>query len=81
VCSEPNLKSIRELIYKRGYGKINRQRIPLSDNAVVEGALGKFGIQSIEDLVHEIVTAGPHFKEASNFLWFVDIPVCWQFCG
>jgi 60S ribosomal protein uL30 len=67
--SEPNLKSIRELIYKRGYGKINRQRIPLSDNAVIEGALGKFGIQSIEDLVHEIVTAGPHFKEASNFLW------------
>lgn len=26
---EPNLKSVRELIYKRGYGKINKQRIPL----------------------------------------------------
>jgi len=26
---EPNLKSVRELIYKRGYGKIDRQRIPL----------------------------------------------------
>merc|ERR1719473_2560448 len=32
----PNLKSVRELIYKRGYGKINKQRIPLNDNAVVE---------------------------------------------
>jgi large subunit ribosomal protein L7e len=23
----------------------------------------------IEDLIHEICTAGKHFKEASNFLW------------
>ena len=26
---QPNLKSVRELIYKRGYGKIDKQRIPL----------------------------------------------------
>merc|ERR1711934_723215 len=29
----PNLKSVRELIYKRGFGKINKQRLPLNDNA------------------------------------------------
>jgi hypothetical protein len=23
----------------------------------------------VEDIVHEIFTAGAHFKEASNFLW------------
>lgn len=62
---EANLKSVRELIYKRGYGKVNKQRIPLSDNKIIEEALGKYGILSIEDLVHEIVTAGPHFKQAS----------------
>jgi len=66
---EANLKSVRELIYKRGYGKVNKQRIPLNDNKVIEAALGKYGIVSIEDLVHEIVTAGPAFKQASNFLW------------
>ncbi|KAL5668032.1 hypothetical protein ACJX0J_020253, partial [Zea mays] len=32
----PNLKSVRELIYKRGYGKLNKQRIPLSNNSVIE---------------------------------------------
>jgi large subunit ribosomal protein L7e len=32
----PNLKTVRELIYKRGYGKVNKDRIPLTDNAVVE---------------------------------------------
>ena len=31
--------------------------------------LGKYGIICIEDLIHEIVTVGPHFKEANNFLW------------
>merc|ERR1712146_119200 len=65
----PNLKSVRELIYKRGFGKINKQRLPLNDNSVVERALGKFGIICVEDLIHEIYTVGPHFKEANNFLW------------
>ena len=65
----PNLKSVKELIYKRGCGKVNKQRIPITDNAIIEGALGKHGIICVEDLVHEIYTVGPHFKEAANFLW------------
>merc|ERR1711906_51673 len=65
----PTLKSVKDLIYKRGYGKINKNRIPLNDNAVVEQGLGKHGILCIEDLVHEIYTVGPHFREANNFLW------------
>ena len=32
----PNLKTTRELIYKRGYGKVDRRRTPLTDNSVVE---------------------------------------------
>merc|ERR1711934_400872 len=58
----PTVKSVRDLIYKRGYGKINKQRIPLNDNAVVEKGLGKYGIMCMEDLVHEIFTVGPHFR-------------------
>ncbi|XP_031118135.1 60S ribosomal protein L7-2-like [Ipomoea triloba] len=65
----PNLKSVRELIYKRGYGKVSKQRIALTDNSVIEQTLGKHNIICIEDLVHEILTVGPHFKEANNFLW------------
>ncbi|TFK30076.1 60S ribosomal protein L7 [Coprinopsis marcescibilis] len=66
---EPNLKTVRELIYKRGYGKVDKQRIPLTNNQVIEQALGKFDILCVEDLVHEIATVGPNFKQASNFLW------------
>merc|ERR1719326_1798318 len=65
----PSLKSVRDLVYKRGFGKINKQRLPLNDNAVVERGLGKYGIMCMEDLVHEIFTVGPHFREANNFLW------------
>ncbi|KAI9764719.1 MAG: 60S ribosomal protein L7 [Geoglossum simile] len=65
----PNLKSVRELIYKRGYGKIDKQRIPLTDNALIEENLGKYGIVCMEDLIHEIFTVGPNFKQANNFLW------------
>ncbi|AEE75376.1 putative ribosomal protein L7/L30 [Arabidopsis thaliana] len=65
----PNLKSVKELIYKRGFGKLNHQRTALTDNSIVDQGLGKHGIICVEDLIHEIMTVGPHFKEANNFLW------------
>ncbi|KAL2422084.1 Large ribosomal subunit protein uL30 [Exophiala dermatitidis] len=65
----PNLKSVRELVYKRGYGKINKQRVALTDNQLIEDNLGKYGIVCVEDLIHEIFTVGPNFKQANNFLW------------
>jgi large subunit ribosomal protein L7e len=37
----PNLKSVRELVYKRGFGKVTKQRIPLTDNSIIEKSLGK----------------------------------------
>jgi len=65
----PNLKTISELVYKRGFGKVNKQRVPLTDNSIISANLGKYGIICIEDLIHEIYTCGPHFKQANNFLW------------
>jgi len=65
----PNLKTVRELVYKRGFGKVNKQRIPLSDNSVIEKSLGKQDIICLEDLVHEVFTVGENFKKATNFLW------------
>jgi len=64
-----NLKSVSELIYKRGFGKVNKQRVPLTDNLIIARELGQYGIHGIEDLIHEIYTVGPHFKEANAFLW------------
>jgi large subunit ribosomal protein L7e len=65
----PNLKTVKELIYKRGYGKVDKCRIPLTDNDILTKALGESGINGMEDLIHEIYTVGPAFKQANNFLW------------
>ncbi|KAL0012762.1 hypothetical protein SO802_007870 [Lithocarpus litseifolius] len=35
----------------------------------MERARGKYGIICTEDLIHEIMTVGPRFKQANNFLW------------
>jgi large subunit ribosomal protein L7e/general transcription factor 3C polypeptide 2 len=69
----PNLKSVRELVYKRGFGKVDGRRIALTNNEMIEKKLGRFGIICVEDIIHEIMTAGPHFKQASNFLWYFKL--------
>ena len=40
ATQKQRLKSVRELIYKRGYGKLNKQTIPLANNKVIEQGLG-----------------------------------------
>ncbi|XP_020366490.1 60S ribosomal protein L7-like 1 [Rhincodon typus] len=65
----PNLKSIRELILKRGQAKVNKKRVALTDNRIIEQHLGKWGMICLEDLIHEIYCVGKSFKEAMNFLW------------
>lgn len=68
----PNLKTVSELIYKRGFGKVNKQRIPLTDNSIVADSLSKVTngtVICMEDLIHEIVTCGKYFKECNSFLW------------
>lgn len=65
----PSLKTVRQLIYKRGYGRINRQRVPLTSNELIEQTLKKYNIICIEDLVHEIYTVGNAFRAANHFLW------------
>ena len=66
----PSKETISHLLYKRGHGKVNKQRIPLTDNRIVEAALAaKTDIICMEDLVNELYTCGPNFKQANNFVW------------
>lgn len=69
----PTLSTIRKLIYKRGYAKIGKQgartRVRISSDDIVDQHLGKYGVHGVEDIVHQIYTCGPRFKEVTNFLW------------
>lgn len=65
----PTRTTVQKLVYKRGFGKLNKQRIPIADNSIIERGLGSLGLGCTADLIHEIYTVGPHFKQANNFLW------------
>jgi len=65
----PNVKTVRELLLKRGYLKINQDRIPITNNEMIEKRLGKYGIICVEDLVHEIFTVGRKFKQVNASIW------------
>merc|ERR1711935_208911 len=65
----PNRKTVEPLVYQSGYGKVNGQRVKLYSNFVVEGTLSKKNMLCVEDVVNEVVTCGPAFKEVNNFLW------------
>jgi len=65
----PNLKTVKHLIYKRGFLKIRGQRIPITDNSLIEKRLHHKRIVCVEDLIHEVYTVGKNFKNANKFLW------------
>ena len=69
----PSLKSVREMVYKRAYARVNGQRVPITDNSIIEKHLGKFGIICLEDIVHELYTVGPNFSKVSRFLWYFKL--------
>ncbi|KAL3911508.1 MAG: hypothetical protein SGARI_001614 [Bacillariaceae sp.] len=67
--NEATIQTVPKLIYKRGFGKIRKQRIPIATNEVIQDGLGDTGIECTADLINEIYTVGPNFKKANNFLW------------
>jgi large subunit ribosomal protein L7e len=70
VYGPPNKGSVEDLVERRGFAKIDSKRVPLSDNTIIEGALGKaHGVICQEDLVHEICEGGDAFSPVTKFLW------------
>jgi large subunit ribosomal protein L7e len=68
----PSKAVINDLIRRRGHGKLDGKRIPLSDNTIVEKALGDStdgSVICIDDMVHELETVGDQFKKVNTFLW------------
>merc|ERR1712200_311319 len=68
----PNLKSVRELVYKRGYAKVEGRRIPISSNDVIENVLGKYGSNFLWPFKLNTPSGGwrkktNHFVEGGDF--------------
>jgi len=65
----PSVATIKKLICKRGYLKINRQRIPLVSNEQVEELLGEIDIKSVGCMINELYTCGENFTAVASSLW------------
>jgi len=65
----PSVATIKKLVCKRGYLKIDRQRIPLVSNDQVENLLGDYNIKSVGCMINELYTCGPNFTNVSSSLW------------
>lgn len=65
----PTQKTISDLVYKRGFACVQHQRMPITDNKIIEDNLGSKDILCIEDLIHELVNCGENFRYANRFLW------------
>lgn len=68
VFGQPSLKTVRDLVQKRGFAQIEKKRVPLTDNQVIEDKLGDKGMVCLEDLINEIHNVGPSFKDANQLL-------------
>ena len=64
----PSMKTVHDLIYKRGALKINGMRMPITSNCMVKKTLGRHNVVCVDDLIHEIYTVGKKFKEVNNTL-------------
>merc|ERR550539_1648037 len=65
----PSVTTIKKMICKRGYLKVNRQRIPLTSNEQVNDLLGDRDIKSVACMINEIYSCGPNLTSVANGLW------------
>uniref|UniRef100_A0A182JNY3 Uncharacterized protein n=1 Tax=Anopheles christyi TaxID=43041 RepID=A0A182JNY3_9DIPT len=67
IWGYPNISVVRELLYKyvrlscHQTGVEAKKPVPLTSNKQVEELFGSLGMLCVDDLVHEIITVGPHF--------------------
>jgi 60S ribosomal protein uL30 len=70
VYGIPTASAVKELIERRGHARIHGERIPLSDNTIIENALQEYGILCVDDLVQALMTVDEaSFEQLQKFLW------------
>lgn len=64
----PNINTVRELIFKHGFLKIDSKKVAIDSNKLIEDHLGTLGIICIEDIVHELFNVTENFDKIKEFL-------------
>lgn len=68
VYGYPTIQTVRDLIFKHGFLKINGKRTAINSNKLIEDHLGEHGCICIEDIVHDLFTVSDNFKHVRSLL-------------
>lgn len=68
VFGYPTIQTVRDLIFKHGFLKIDGKRTAISSNKLIEDHLGEYGCICIEDIVHDLFTVSDNFKQVRSLL-------------
>lgn len=68
VYGYPTIQTVRDLIFKHGFLKIDGKKTAMNSNKLIEDNLGKFGCICIEDIVHDLFTVTDNFKNIRSLL-------------
>jgi len=64
----PNINTVRELIFKHGFLRIDYKKVAIDSNKLIEDNLGELGVICIEDIVHEMFNVTENFDKIKEFL-------------
>lgn len=64
----PTIQTVRDLIFKHGFLRINGKRTAINSNKLIEDHLGQHGCICIEDIVHDLFTVTDNFKHIRGLL-------------
>lgn len=69
VYGKPSDGLVGDLMGRKSFGTVKGEKVPLSDNTIIENALGNdHGLICMEDLVHELINGGKSFDVVAKFL-------------
>lgn len=64
----PSINTVRELIFKHGFLRIESKKVAIDSNKLIEDHLGESGVICIEDIVHELFHVSDNFDKIKEFL-------------
>jgi len=69
VYGKPTDGIVGDLMERKSFGTVKGEKVPLSDNTIIENTLGnEHGMICMEDLVHELTSVGKSFDAVATFL-------------
>lgn len=64
----PTVDTVRDLVFKHGFLRIDKKKVPMNCNKLIEENLGELGVICVEDIVHELFTTSKNFNVVQRTL-------------